>query len=313
MFGKYFFSDYCIKDIKYLVSNGSGGFNFTNLGALTTAGNFSTFGEDKWGELYVADLNGKIFKFQGQACSPVAFITDRDTLFVCGATSTTLHTPAGNGFTYIWSYNGGSTGTNSQTLVATQSGNYSVNVLDANGCFATSPSVYVSFVAAPTATFAGLDSMYCINYPQVALVPSPTGGLFSGAGISGANFNPATAGLGFHNVVYTFADAHGCVAADTQIVRIDACLGIEENNFGRLTLLQNPNSGNFLLSFYLQKDEWLNFEITNILGQTVYNEKIYLNTGFRKLNFNLPFISKGMYSIKVNDDKQNAVKKFIVE
>ena len=39
---------------------------------------------------------------------------------------------------------------------------------------------------------------------------SPTGGTFSGPGVSGNKFDPASAGVGTHNVTYTFTDANNC-------------------------------------------------------------------------------------------------------
>lgn len=63
----------------------------------------------------------------------------------------------------------------------------------------------------PVAQFTNLDSTYCINAAPVTL--TPTGGTFTGTGITGNTFNPATAGVGGPYVItrsfyacYTFSD-----------------------------------------------------------------------------------------------------------
>lgn len=311
MFGKYFFADYCLSDIRYLEANGSGGFNHTNLGNLTGMTNsFSGFGEDQWGELYAADLSGRVYKFTGQPCAPVAHISDNDTIYVCGASSTVLQTPAGQGFNYVWTYNGSPTGGNSPQLTATQSGTYNVIVFDAAACSATSTDVYVTFVTPPAVSFTGLDTMYCVNYPPAMLTPNPAGGVFSGWGVTGNSFNPSLAGTGIHAVIYTFTDANGCIGRDTQYVHVDACTGINENYFGNILVL---NSINDVISvrYYCRKPEVITFEIVNSLGQVVYESRNTSGNGINQLEIPLHTMAKGIYMLKLSSMHGFASEKFI--
>lgn len=50
----------------------------------------------------------------------------------------------------------------------------------------------------------------CLNAPIFNLVATPAGGTFSGIGVTGNNFNPATAGIGNHIVTYNFTDNNNC-------------------------------------------------------------------------------------------------------
>jgi gliding motility-associated-like protein len=50
----------------------------------------------------------------------------------------------------------------------------------------------------------------CINDPAITLTGVPNGGSFTGLGVSGNSFNPATAGVGSHPVTYTYTDVNGC-------------------------------------------------------------------------------------------------------
>jgi glucose/arabinose dehydrogenase len=145
MFGKYYFTDECNPNIKTLTPNGSGGYALTNLGTL--GGNtLVSFGEDLWGELYAVAYGGTIYKIKGTTCSPVAFISGQSTIHACMNGVYILNTPAGNGFSYAWKENGVLIpGENQSTFAATQSGNYSVTVMNRSGCSATSSLVNLLF------------------------------------------------------------------------------------------------------------------------------------------------------------------------
>jgi hypothetical protein len=50
--------------------------------------------------------------------------------------------------------------------------------------------------AGPNASFTNLAPAYCVTAPAVTLTPATAGGTFSGTGVSGSSFSPASAGLG---------------------------------------------------------------------------------------------------------------------
>ncbi len=67
----------------------------------------------------------------------------------------------------------------------------------------------------PTVSFSGLSSTYCPQGLTSTLVGTPSGGSYSGLGISGNIFNPYLAGAGNHSVIYSYTDIHGCSNTDT--------------------------------------------------------------------------------------------------
>lgn len=72
----------------------------------------------------------------------------------------------------------------------------------------------------PTVTFPPYSNV-CLNGSTVFLQAFPGGGQFSGPGVSGAQFNPATAGLGTHVLTYTYADpTTGCTNSATQTITV---------------------------------------------------------------------------------------------
>ncbi len=61
----------------------------------------------------------------------------------------------------------------------------------------------------------------CIDAASVNVIVSPTGGTLTGAGITGTNFNPATAGAGTHTLTYNYTDGNGCSATTTSTVVVN--------------------------------------------------------------------------------------------
>ncbi|MCK9618538.1 MAG: gliding motility-associated C-terminal domain-containing protein [Lentimicrobiaceae bacterium] len=66
----------------------------------------------------------------------------------------------------------------------------------------------------PEVSISGTYGPYCTFNPAVTLTGTPAGGTFSGPGVTGNQFNPATAGAGSHAIVYSFTDGHSCSNTD---------------------------------------------------------------------------------------------------
>lgn len=72
----------------------------------------------------------------------------------------------------------------------------------------------------PVVTFPAYSNV-CLNAAIVPLQAFPGGGQFSGPGVSGAQFNPATAGLGTHVLTYSYTDpTTGCSNSATQTITV---------------------------------------------------------------------------------------------
>jgi hypothetical protein len=106
----------------------------------------------------------------------------------------------------------------------------------------------------PDATFSGLNATYCVDAATATLTPAQTGGTFSGAGISGTNFDPASATVGTHTITYTVTSVNGCVNSSSQTVTVDnttldaTFTGLNPTyclNDGISTLVPNVTGGTF--------------------------------------------------------------------
>ncbi|MFN0215186.1 MAG: PQQ-dependent sugar dehydrogenase [Saprospiraceae bacterium] len=131
LYGAYLFADYCSGRWWYTRRNANGTFT-TNILANLGGYEFSSFGEDKNGELYVALLSsGKVQKVK-ELCSPFQ-VAGFASMAVCadstnGAINLDVSGATGN-VTYVWS-----NGASSQDLANLQPGTYFVEVKDGNNC-----------------------------------------------------------------------------------------------------------------------------------------------------------------------------------
>ena len=71
-------------------------------------------------------------------------------------------------------------------------------------------------------TINNVPSTLCLNQPAITLVGNPSGGTFSGTGVTGNSFDPSAAGVGTHHITYEIA-SNGCntsVSATVEVLAI---------------------------------------------------------------------------------------------
>ena len=164
---------------------------------------------------------------------------------ICEGTSGTL--TASGASTYAWD-NGAGTGA-SVTVSPTTTTTYTVTGTDANGCTGTD-MVTVTVNALPTVSItpATLDTLCANSGDPVTLTGTPSGGTFSGTGISGTTFDPSVAGVGNHTITYDYTDGNGCSNSATIPVVVEMCSSIGENALDGVSLYPNPNNGQFSIA-----------------------------------------------------------------
>lgn len=95
---------------------------------------------------------------------------------------------------------------------------YKLTVADAKGCKGED-DVMITVLTKETINITP-PFQICANYPQVPLTAAKTGGVWSGAGISGEFFNPVTAGVGKHKLLYSHIGTNLCPTQDTTEVEV---------------------------------------------------------------------------------------------
>lgn len=215
---------------------------------------------------------------------------------------------AGNaGSTYLWNNT-----TTSQTLTATSTGIYYVDVTDANGCLG-SDTASITINAIPTVTASAANTTVCVDDASVALTGTPSGGTWSGTGVTGSSFSPATAGLGTQSVGYSFTDSLGCEGVASVSIQVNACVGVVETSLANgVSVLPNPNNGSFTLSVNANV-EVLEIVITDIQGRIVFSSvEKNVPAGFAK-QISLETNSSGMYLMHISANGEQRIEKVSVQ
>src|SRR5690606_12969929 len=119
-------------------------------------------------------------------------------------------------------------------------GSFTVTFTDGNGCSATSATTNVTVNTNPTVTMAPLATV-CVNHNAAPLTGgSPTGGTYTGTGVTAGSFDPGAAGTGTHTITYTFTDGNGCEGVATEDITVDGCASIDENQLNGVSVYPNP-------------------------------------------------------------------------
>lgn len=122
---------------------------------------------------------------------------------------------------WTWTFPGGNPSvSNAQNpqVIYNSAGNHSVYLTVSNIAGTDSSSVLnmITVNEIPTVTFSSLAST-CLNSSEFAITGgAPSGGIYSGPGITNGNFNPAFTGTGTFNLLYIYTDVNGC-GIDTAI------------------------------------------------------------------------------------------------
>lgn len=75
-----------------------------------------------------------------------------------------------------------------------------------------------------SAQLTAADTTLCTSDTAVLLTTQPVGGILSGLGITGNSFNPASAGAGTHELVYTYTE-NACTYTDTLTIQVTELSG----------------------------------------------------------------------------------------
>ena len=121
---------------------------------------------------------------------------------------------------------------------------------NADNCTGTN-TTSITVNAVPSPVFASLPSQVCASSSAVALNATPTGGTFSGTGVSGSSFNPAQATTGVNVISYSVTQ-NGCTGTNTASITVVANPTVSItpmnqlcSNDGPVTLSATPTGGTF--------------------------------------------------------------------
>lgn len=247
--------------------------------------------------------------FQGCTSNPTVSVTAAGSLTFCAGNPCTLTANSAPGYSYQWFNNGVliPTATNS-LLIPNQAGIYSVRVTDPlTSCFTISQAntIVVNPLPIVSLAFQNYVSPIFVYYRSspIILIASPSGGLYSGPGITGSSFSPTLSGLGNKIVKYSYTDNNGCsnfssksvIVYDTLICQ--TATGIIKNsnetlNNSSIKIYPNPSQGLFTLELTECKNSMI--IITDVLGRIILRKNAQLVN-----EVDLSNQKSGVYSVSI--------------
>jgi hypothetical protein len=166
---------------------------------------------------------------------------------------------------------------------------------DSNGCTNTS-GVFDYFVLfEPTVLFLSQDTVMAGD-PPVEMTGIPSGGYYTGFGVSGNLFYPELVAPGFYQITYNYVDDNGCTNRDTQVIYV-CCVGIDEAQAAEPKLYPNPTEG--VLNFALGTHSASTYRIYDLSGRVVQQENLFTEQS----SLNVSNLANGQYLLRFEGDK----------
>jgi gliding motility-associated-like protein len=146
---------------------------------------------------------------------------------VCEGEEMTLSVP--NGFPeYSWS-----TGSTSNTAIVNNSGIYTCTITGNLGCSNTE-SFNLVMNPLPAVTLSNLGDI-CVNETAFELTGgNPVGGIYSGDFVSGGFFDANAAGVGTHEIFYTFTNALDCSNTASAFIEVTSDIEVSLSDFSNV-------------------------------------------------------------------------------
>jgi|GEM_PF-6583583 len=191
-------------------------------------------------------------------CPNNTIISPNSPINICRGDSIRLSVPnVIQGTNYQWLLNGQTIpNATSNSYYASLAGQYQVKITVPTCNTYVTPVVLLFNYLPVNAQITGLQPRYNITTPPVTMTGNPSGGTFSGPGVTGNTFNPANAGLGIHTITYSGIQ-NGCrysVSVTVEVVTCPTNLDITPNSvpdlcYGDSVLLSVPYDPSFVYSW----------------------------------------------------------------
>ena len=218
---------------------------------------------------------------------------------------------AGSGyFSYLWSSGG-----NSQQTVVNTAGNYTVNVMDMNGCSGTSNPFIVHNIVS-TSQITGLTNVIQNDIENYSVIQNPNsaynwgvvGGLLqSGLGTNSVDIlwnNPGMASL---YVIET--DINGCVGDTINLsVTVFMSTDIQENQDLGISIYPNPFTKETYLTIDNQDKEY-SLSLYDVTGHKIWSKKEITSKSYK---ISREKLADGIYFLELVTDNNQKLLKLVI-
>ena len=144
----------------------------------------------------------------------------------------------------------------------------------------------------PEVSFNLTQDSVCYSADSVELFGLPIGGDFSGNGVNNDWFYPSLAGLGTHNLTYTYLDSlTTCSGSESMLIQVLGCAGILDLSHEFIQVYPNPTFDRITI-FIEGYNGPLEVEIYDLKGS--------LMETFNDAEFSIKEFSKGTYVLRIS-------------
>lgn len=173
-------------------------------------------------------------------------------------------------------------------------GNYPLiySITNAGGCSA-SDTLSVKIRRKPNVSFLLLPSRVCNTSRDFELNSgSPSGGIYTWAGVPISSFSPSLTGPGTYEIVYTYTDINGCEVAVSQYLTVDNCVGMGEYGIDAPSPYLVPNPATGRVSVVWPRVKVVSLRLYNLAGEQLPCPVIDAQ------HFDLSHLSRGFYLVE---------------
>jgi PKD repeat protein len=202
---------------------------------------------------------------------------------ICEGESVTLTSSATSGNT--WSNNA----TTNSILVST-SGTFTVTVVE-NNCSATSIPMTIVVNSLPTVSISTIPQMCISDNTFILSQGSPSGGIYSGNGVTNNEFNPQNVTVGLQTITYTFTDNNGCSNSANTTFMVDDCGSISNKINDEISIYPNPTK-DFI---YIKGKNLVEIRLIDQTGKML--QKQMVNSELSQIN--VSSFSNGIYHLEI--------------
>lgn len=220
---------------------------------------------------------------------------------ICTGDSYTI--TASGASSYLWN-----TGEATASIVVTPTNSpisFTVTGTDGNSCSSDAVAT-VTVNAVPNTALILNPDLHCVTVNTVTLLGgTPSGGIYSGPGVTGGVFSPSTVGVGTYTITYSYTDGNNCSAVATDIMTVNACTGVQTLNSDVFSIYPNPSNG-----LVVVKTVVLNAQVNvfDINGKNVFSQ----TTDSFETQINLSHLANGVYQMNIVSDNQTLKHKIMI-
>jgi PKD repeat protein len=302
--------------IAWYENDGMGNFGPQNIISTNISYAVSVFAADFTGDealdvLCASFSDGSIYWFKNIPNGITAGLSADNTNFCESGTANFSDESTGDIISWQWAFESGNPETSTEQNPVVNyntigSWDVTLTVFDGTDENTIEMPDYITVNANPETTLDVFDTA-CLNWPSFELTGGlPFGGEYIGTGVTNNWFDPGVAGVGNHNITYSYTDENGCGNSAVQTMTVDGCTSISGTPAEIISIYPNPAIDKLIINSEYQVRA---IQVIDLFGQVIVNERI----DSRFYQFNTSSLKPGMFIFLIKTDHGDLSKHIVIE